>query len=221
MRRGGLDKPFFQKKNSTTFRAEANVPQIHRLEKVFAQIVNLLRSANRHPFIWTLLASLAVVTDVSAQNGLGALVAWVPSVSGNVAGYKIYYSTTSGHYTNVITADAFTTSTQLSGLKPGAVYFVAVVTVDSLGHESAKSPEVYFITPSAPVLRTKLWRDQYGNSYLNVFTSDPITRSWELDYTLDFINWYPYDYGYDIEVNVFAPTFFDWLPQMYFRVVMD
>lgn len=56
------------------------------------------------------------------------------------AGYKVYYGTTSGHYTNVIDVHNLTTCL-INSLSPGT-YFVAVTCYDSSGIESDFSNEI-------------------------------------------------------------------------------
>jgi hypothetical protein len=57
----------------------------------------------------------------------------------DLAGYKIYYGTSSGNYTSVIDAGNATTYT-ITNLSPGAYYF-AVTSYDISGIESAYSGE--------------------------------------------------------------------------------
>jgi hypothetical protein len=188
---------------------------------VFARIAHLVRPDKCHPFVWMLLAWFALPLLASAQNGLDATIGWDSSISTNVAGYKVYYGTSSRNYTNVTTVDASTTSLQVFGLQPGTAYFCAVKSVDSSNHESAYSTEVYFVTPSAPTLAVKPWSDAYGNRYVEVTTKQSIPRYWELDYTLDLVDWYPYDYGYDSFIDEpYVHTDWDFLPQMFFRVIV-
>jgi hypothetical protein len=69
-----------------------------------------------------------------------ANLAWNASTSANVAGYKLYYGTSSGNYTNNIKVGMVTSYT-VSGLAPRTYYF-AVTAYDASGNESGYSNEV-------------------------------------------------------------------------------
>jgi hypothetical protein len=73
-------------------------------------------------------------------------VAWIASSDTNVAGYKIYYGTVSGQYTNVIVAGNVT-STSISGIKPGNTYYFAATSYNAAGWESSYSPEISYTVP--------------------------------------------------------------------------
>ena len=59
----------------------------------------------------------------------------------NLAGYKVYYGTSSKNYTQTVPVSGATTTQRTITLAPGTWYF-AVSAVDTLGRESAKSGEV-------------------------------------------------------------------------------
>jgi hypothetical protein len=92
--------------------------------------------------------STASVADSPASgNGSGGAVtaaglanlAWDASPDPNVAGYKLYYGTSSGNYSNTINVGKVT-SYSVSGLAPGTYYF-AVSAYDASGNESSFSNE--------------------------------------------------------------------------------
>ena len=68
----------------------------------------------------------------------------------DLAGYKIYYSLSSGNYTSHIDVGNVTTS-QVNNLTDGATYYLAVTAYDFSGNESAYSSEVSKTIPSLPV----------------------------------------------------------------------
>jgi hypothetical protein len=88
-----------------------------------------------------LASSQLMATDVS--------LAWDPSVSPNIAGYKVYFGNSSGTYGTPITAGNQTTYT-VTGLTSGTYYF-AVTAVDAQGNESDFSNEVSQIIGSSAV----------------------------------------------------------------------
>jgi PKD repeat protein len=65
------------------------------------------------------------------------------SAVGALGGYKIYYGTTSGHYTAAIdVSNPGLTTYVVDNLKIGATYYFAVAAFSAAGVEGALSPEV-------------------------------------------------------------------------------
>ena len=78
----------------------------------------------------------------------GVNLAWDPSTSSNVGGYKVSYGLTSGNYASTIDVGNTTTST-VSGLQEGSQYYFAVKAYDSTkSTESIYSNEVNMIVPT-------------------------------------------------------------------------
>jgi len=75
-------------------------------------------------------------------------LAWDPNSEPDLAGYKIYYGTASGTYTNSITVGNVTTCT-LTGLPDGQTYYIAATAYDTSGDESGYSNEVSGIATDA------------------------------------------------------------------------
>jgi chitodextrinase len=68
---------------------------------------------------------------------------WAPSTASDLAGYKIYRSTTSGVYgTALATVPAGTVTYQATGLSANTTYFFVITAYDSAGNESLFSNEV-------------------------------------------------------------------------------
>lgn len=74
------------------------------------------------------------------------VLVWTPSVSTNVAGYKIYSGTNSGVYYQVTAVGNITTVT-LIGLQWGVLYYYAATAVDVNGVESQFSNETSYQRP--------------------------------------------------------------------------
>ena len=74
-------------------------------------------------------------------------LSWIASTSTNVTNYKIYYGTTSGSYTQAVSAGPLTQAT-ITGLTPGTTYFLAATATDDAGLESGYSIEVAFVVPA-------------------------------------------------------------------------
>jgi hypothetical protein len=75
---------------------------------------------------------------------------WNASADSSVSGYRIYYGSASGFYTNAITAGNVTNVT-VNGLVDGATYFFAAKSYDAAGVESGFSNETIFTgAPAQP-----------------------------------------------------------------------
>lgn len=93
-----------------------------------------------------LLAVLSLL--VPAAHAGQVTVAWDPNPEPEVAGYKVYYGTTSGSYTASIDAGS-ATSAVISGLQDGATYFFSAVAYDASNNESGFSSEITYAVPAA------------------------------------------------------------------------
>lgn len=83
--------------------------------------------------------------------GNSVVLAWSPSISSDVVGYRIYYGTASGNYTSQV-AVGLTNSATLSGLADGATYYFSATSFDSAGAESPYSNEAVYTVPTAATL---------------------------------------------------------------------
>ena len=68
-------------------------------------------------------------------------LAWHPNTEPDLAGYRIYYGTTSGEYTDYIDVVG-STSARITDLMDDTEYFVALTAYDIDGNESGFSGEV-------------------------------------------------------------------------------
>jgi hypothetical protein len=67
-------------------------------------------------------------------------LSWKPSRSRDIAGYKVYYGTSSGSYSDVVDVGDVTTF-RLENLSDGVRYYVALTAYDRAGNESGFSEE--------------------------------------------------------------------------------
>jgi len=112
-------------------------------------------------------------------------VGWDENPETNIAGYKLYYGTSSGNYTNTVDV-GFQTQYTLTNLQEGVTYFFAVAAYNTSLNESAFSKELVFKidlpnrSPSTPP-RPSGPASGYLNSSYNFSTSssdpdgDPLT----------------------------------------------
>ena len=83
-------------------------------------------------------------TDSNSSNSGGAgtiSLAWDANTGSGIAGYKIYYGTSSENYPTVINVGDTTTYT-ISNLHSGHTYYLAVTNYDTSGNESGYSNEI-------------------------------------------------------------------------------
>lgn len=79
-------------------------------------------------------------------------LAWDENMEPDLAGYRVYYGTASGVYTEVVDVGLATTLT-MGGFEEGTDYYFAATAYDTSGDESGFSEEVAFqAAPSAAVL---------------------------------------------------------------------
>lgn len=95
----------------------------------------------------TLIAALLLIIALTAQAQASSSVsvAWNPSASSGIAGYRLYQGVASGSYTNKISVNQ--TNATVSGLVTGVKYFFAVTAYTTTGLESPYSNEITY-TPS-------------------------------------------------------------------------
>jgi len=86
-----------------------------------------------------------MITTAPAQRSV--TLAWDPSVSDGIAGYRVYQGGASRAYTNVIPVGLGTSNT-VPGLIIGATYWFAVTAFDTNGLESDFSNEVSYTVPA-------------------------------------------------------------------------
>lgn len=94
--------------------------------------------------------------------GAAATLSWDHSSSPDVAGYRIYLGSQSGHYERSVDV-GYTTSATIQELSNEMPTYIAATSYDSLGNESAYSEEVVY-QPAAPVPDTSapVWTSTPG-----------------------------------------------------------
>ena len=71
-----------------------------------------------------------------------ATLHWQPNTESDLAGYRIYYGTSSRSYGSYISVGKNTTSYTINNLTEGQTYYFALTGVDTSGNESGYSTEV-------------------------------------------------------------------------------
>lgn len=101
-------------------------------------------------FMILLLTPLAISLLPFASAALAADVtlAWDVNQEADVAGYRIYYGTSSNRYPNMIDAGNNTSGT-ITNLEPGRTYYIAATAYDTSDNESKFSQEIPYTVPFA------------------------------------------------------------------------
>ncbi|MCX6966245.1 MAG: Ig-like domain-containing protein [Verrucomicrobia bacterium] len=139
------------------------------------------------------LLALAGVFLLS-QSAWSAVFTWSPSADA-VAGYRLYYGTSSGNYTQSVSVGNVTQAT-VSNLTAGTTYYAAVTAYNSSSLESVKSNEVSFIasggtTPPANVPPTvTLTSPTSGASFAAPATITLTASASDSDGTVSYVEFY-------------------------------
>jgi hypothetical protein len=94
-------------------------------------------------FLLILLASSGLTWATQAP---AVALSWDPSADPSVAGYNVYYGTSSRGYTNLVAAGS-STSALVSNLASGVTYYFAATTYTAAGLESDYSAEASYAVP--------------------------------------------------------------------------
>ncbi len=97
-------------------------------------------------FASVLSSALMAFFQLPVHADQSVTLAWNPSSTPDVAGYKIYYGMACRVYSSAVAVGA-TTNATISGLTPGTTYFFAATTLDADGNESDFSNEASYAVP--------------------------------------------------------------------------
>ena len=122
--------------------------------------------------------ALGITTPVSYS----VTLAWNPSISTNVVGYKMYCGLASGVYSSVESVTG--TSVIITGLVAGTTYYFAATAVDALGDESPFSNGTSYTTG---VPNVQIRAASAGQFVLTV--SGVIGQTYQVEATQDFKTW--------------------------------
>jgi hypothetical protein len=91
-------------------------------------------------------SAFSLLPFTSAAHAAAVTLAWDSNQTLAVAGYRVYYGTTSGHYTNMISVGNKTSYT-ITNLNTGRTYYFAATAYDYSGNESGFSQEIQYTAP--------------------------------------------------------------------------
>ena len=107
----------------------------------------VFRRSKLSVFGLVLSSAMLLVFQLSVLANESVTLAWLPSISTDVAGYKIYYGTASQTYTSMIAVGKVTNLT-IPNLIGGQVYYFVVKSYDLFGFTSQLSSEQSIMPPT-------------------------------------------------------------------------
>jgi Fibronectin type III domain len=100
-----------------------------------------MNAATRSLRAAVLVAALAAAGSSLPAAAVQITLGWDASPSPGVAGYRVFYGTSSGFYSSKVDAGNATT-VAIGGLQPNQAYYLTVASYDAAGNQSALSSEV-------------------------------------------------------------------------------
>jgi hypothetical protein len=115
----------------------------------------------------------------------GLTLAWDPSSSPDVTGYRVYYGTASGVYTASVPVGA-SASVTLPGLSSGVTYFFAVTAISAGGLESDFSNEISY---QRAMTEARLQILGMTGGQLMLTVNGPVGHTYDIEATADLQKW--------------------------------
>ena len=142
----------------------------------------------------SVILRMSFLATFLGATGLGALplpnhnvtLAWNPSPSAIVAGYRLYQGAASQDYTSTIEVGDLTSVT-VSNLTSGATYFFAVTAYDIIGLESVFSSEIAYTVPGS----ASLLIDLSTPGEVLLMGTAPSGYQYDIQRTGDLSSWVP------------------------------
>jgi hypothetical protein len=161
---------------------------------------------------------VSIVSSFSNQDSSSVSLAWDPSPDASVAGYYVYYGTTSGIYTEQIDAGTETTVT-ISNLTPGLTYYFAVTAYATDIAESDFSNEISFIVPG--VLRLSMTQVPFVGNVMKIEFPVVADRAYTVQASDDLVSWTDIWHAYGMANDWVYFLDFEWLNthRRYYRLV--
>lgn len=130
-------------------------------------------------------SALALFIQLPAHACQSVTLSWDPSSDTNVAGFKIYYGTTSQNYPNVVVAGN-TNSVTITGLKAGTTYYFAATSYNAAGTESALSNEASYAVPGIAATLTSA---SSANGQFSFTVTGTAGQQYVVQASTDLVNW--------------------------------
>jgi hypothetical protein len=98
--------------------------------------------------LWIALALIPFLLSIPTVEAAYLDIAWSPNMEPDLAGYRVYYGTSSEDYIGFVDVGQVT-AFRLDDLIDDATYYIALTAYDAVGNESGFSDEVFGIGISA------------------------------------------------------------------------
>lgn len=135
--------------------------------------------------IGVVLAGVLVGSYNSLAVGQTVSFRWVPNSEPNVAGYKIHYGVATRTYTQVVDVGNATTAS-IGNLLPGTTYYFALTAYNTLGVDSAYTPELIY---SVPVMLAPLQIRMVPPKQTVLTVTGPVGRNYNIQASTDLNSW--------------------------------
>ena len=103
----------------------------------------------RMSIVFTIIIIFGIFVISSICFAGSATLKWKPNTESDLAGYRIYYGTSSRSYGPFVSVDKNATQYTVENLQEGNTYYFALTAVDSSGNESGYSEEVSKTIPAS------------------------------------------------------------------------
>ena len=141
-------------------------------------------------FFCTLIHNPAQAVVLPPPGTYDLTLAWNPSPSPEIVSCNLYYGTSSGEYTDVISVGDVTSVT-ISNLVPDVSYYFAITAVDANGQESDFSNEASYrrelTPPPSQSVQLQIHTAPAGSVTLNL--TGPPSHTYDIEATQDFTTW--------------------------------
>lgn len=99
-------------------------------------------------------ALFIILCQASTWGASSVTLAWDAVTDANLAGYKVYYGTSSGSYSSNVSVSKTSTTATITGLQAGSRYYCVVKSYNTSGLESGPSNEINYLVPSSTTTTT-------------------------------------------------------------------
>jgi hypothetical protein len=139
--------------------------------------------------LFTFAASLLFASVANTQ-AVSVTLAWTPSSSPNVAGYYIYYGTSSDNLNGIVPVSNNATNVTINGLTQGVTYYFAAASYDSNFDQSPLSPEISAVAGSTGSVAATLTSAVSSSAGQFHFTISGATGSqYVVQASTDLVHW--------------------------------
>ena len=186
--------------------------------------------STKRQFLLLVFAGSVLCLFRTASLGQSVTLGWNPVSTAGIAGYRVYYGTSSGNLSSHVSTNSDVVT--ISGLQQGRTYYFAVTAYNSFGFEGPRSGEISYTVPyslpslSRPTPQSKTLLPVLSLTHVpatafpKTFRTScrgPMPASWLLEATTDMRTWKAVAAGTDPSARItmtVTPK-----PAMFFRLL--